>query len=127
VRRNIEQGLDASEALPSAVEIGRSICPAFTRCGSTRGKVHRGKPVHHWNLHVLDTDSGSGARVRGGKDDQHSGDDHVHCRTRELNEEFLPRLFRNALKLRDTAMTNPSYRTTPSGSIATNHGVPPVR
>jgi hypothetical protein len=41
--------------------------------------------------------------VRVGKGDQHGSDDHVHGRTRERNEEFLPRLFRNTLKLRDTA------------------------
>jgi hypothetical protein len=28
-------------------------------------EVHRGKPVHHSNLHVVDTDSGSGAGAPG--------------------------------------------------------------
>ena len=71
----------------------RSACdlPGFTRCGGTRGEVPRGKPVHHWNLRVVDTDSDSGARVRVGKDEQHSGDDHVHGRTCEDARALPPR------------------------------------
>jgi protein required for attachment to host cells len=45
VRQNIEQGLDASEALRSAVEIGRAICPAHG--GSACARPLRLGSRHH--------------------------------------------------------------------------------
>jgi hypothetical protein len=66
-------------------------------------EVQRGKPIYHCHLHVVDTDRGACAQVCMGKNNQRAGDDHVHSRPGDRDEEFLPWIFRNTLKLRDAS------------------------
>ena len=64
-------------------------------------EIQRSQAIHHRDLHVIDAHRGACTGVRVGESDQCTGDDHVHYGTGDRNEEFLPRLLRNALELRD--------------------------